>query len=66
MLQEYLPRPLSPEELAAAVDTAIEATGTTDMSGMGKVIQAVLAEYRGRADGKLVSEAVRRRLQAGK
>ncbi len=66
VLQEYLPRPLSPEELAAAVDTAIEATGTTDMSGMGKVIQAVLAEYRGRADGKLVSEAVRRRLQAGK
>lgn len=66
VLQEYLPAPLSPEELAAAVDAAIEATGTTDMSGMGKVIQTVLAEYKGRADGKLVSAAVRQRLQAGK
>lgn len=66
VLQAYLPEPLSPEALAAAVDAAIEATGATDMAGMGKVIQAVLAEYKGRTDGKLVSAMVRQRLQAGK
>lgn len=66
VLQAYLPEPLSPEELAAAVDAAIAATETTNMAGMGKVIQAVLAEYKGRTDGKLVSAMVRQRLQGGK
>lgn len=60
---EGLPsEPLSEEELAAAIDAAIAALGVTNMSGMGKVIQSVMGDYKGRVDGKAVSAAVKARL----
>ena len=52
----------SEEELAAAIDAAIAALGVTNMSGMGKVIQSVMGDYKGRVDGKAVSAAVKARL----
>ena len=58
ILKDYLPEPLSEEELAAA----IAALGVTNMSGMGKVIQSVMGDYKGRVDGKAVSAAVKARL----
>ena len=58
ILKDYLPEPLSEEELAAAIDAAIAALGVANMSGMGKVIQS----YKGRVDGKAVSAAVKARL----
>lgn len=64
ILKEYLPEQLTAEELDAAVDAAIQATGAVGMAGMGKVIQAVMAEYKGRVDGKLVSAAVKARLSS--
>ena len=54
ILKDYLPEPLSEEELAAL--------GVTNMSGMGKVIQSVMGDYKGRVDGKAVSAAVKARL----
>ena len=57
ILKDYLPEPLSEEELAAAIDAAV-----TNMSGMGKVIQSVMGDYKGRVDGKAVSAAVKARL----
>ena len=57
-----LAEPLSEEELAAAIDAAIAALGVTNMSGMGKVIQSVMGDYKGRVDGKAVSAAVKARL----
>ncbi len=51
ILQEYLPRALSPEELQAA-----------SPRDMGRVISAIMASHKGRVDGKTLSEAVRRRL----
>ena len=62
ILKDYLPEPLSEEELAAAIDAAIAALGVTNMSGMGKVIQSVMGDYKGRVDGKAVSAAVKARL----
>ena len=62
VLKGYLPEPLSPEALAVAIEEAMAATGVTDMRGMGKVIQAVMAACKGRVDGKDVSNAVRTRL----
>ena len=53
---------LPEEELAAAIDAAIAALGVTNMSGMGKVIQSVMGDYKGRVDGKAVSSAVKARL----
>lgn len=64
VLKDYLPEQLTAEELDAAVGAAIEATGATGMAGMGKVIQEVMAKYKGRVDGKLVSAAVKARLSS--
>lgn len=64
ILKEYLPEQLTLEELDAAVDAAIQATGAVGMAGMGKVIQAVMAEHKGRVDGKLVSAVVKARLSS--
>jgi len=62
VLKSYMPSALSEEELSAAIELAISETGVTDMSGMGKVMSAVLAANKGRVDGKVASAAVRARL----
>lgn len=62
ILQEYLPTPLSPEELTAAIDAAIATTGATKAQDMGKVMAAIMEQYKGRVDGKLLSTTVRGRL----
>lgn len=65
ILKDYLPEQLSPEELDAAVVAAaaeVAATGATGMAGMGKIIQAIMGQYKGRVDGKAVSAAVKAHL----
>ncbi|MEG1609947.1 MAG: GatB/YqeY domain-containing protein [Bilophila sp.] len=66
ILKEYLPEPLSPAELEAAVVAAVAEVGATGaapgMASMGKVIQSVMAQYKGRVDGKAVSTAVKAHL----
>ena len=62
ILLEYLPAPLSDEELAGAVDAAIATLAAADMKDMGRVVKAVLTEHKGRVDGKRVSELVKSRL----
>lgn len=65
ILKEYLPEQLSPEELDAAVVAAaaeVSATGAAGMAGMGKIIQAIMGQYKGRVDGKAVSTAVKAHL----
>ena len=54
--------PVEAEKVEALVDAAIAALGVTNMSGMGKVIQSVMGDYKGRVDGKAVSAAVKARL----
>jgi uncharacterized protein YqeY len=62
ILQEYLPRPLSPEETRAAVEAAVAATGASSLKDMGRVMQKLAAEYAGRVDGQSLSALVRGRL----
>lgn len=62
LIEGYLPAQLSDDELAALIADAIEATGATDRSAMGKVIGAVMGKAAGRADGKRVSGAVAAKL----
>ncbi len=64
VLRDYLPQTLSPEELDAAVTRAVEPLLDGGMKMMGKAIQAVMAAYKGRVDGKTVSDAVKARFQA--
>ncbi len=64
ILQDYLPQPLTAEELAAAIDKAIADTGAQSPADMGKVMNAIMAAYKGRVDGKSLSSTVRERLSA--
>jgi uncharacterized protein YqeY len=61
VLEEFLPPPVDPDEIRAAVRAAI-AGGATDV---GKVMGQVLPKFKGRADGKTVNQIVREELQAG-
>jgi hypothetical protein len=61
VLEEFLPAAVDPEEIRAAVRSAISG-GARDI---GKVMSQVLPKYKGRADGKLINQIVREELQAG-
>lgn len=63
VLEGYLPPPIQPAEIDAAVDAAIAETGASSPRDMGKVMKAVMARFQGAApDGKVVSDLVRKRL----
>ncbi len=59
VLQEYLPTMLTEGELDAAIIKAIADTGASKPQDMGKVMNAIMAEYKGRVDGKELSAKVR-------
>lgn len=64
VLEEYLPQSATKEEIEAAVSDAITETGASSMKEMGLVMKAALAKLQGKtADGKLVSETVKNKLQ---
>ena len=58
ILAEYLPQPLTEDELRALVDEGIAATGATSARDLGKVMGWLSPRTRGRADGKVVSVLV--------
>ena len=62
ILQEYLPKALSPEELAEIIETTVTELQAATPKDMGRVISAVMGSYKGRVDGKALSEAVKNRL----
>ncbi|MGK2944134.1 MAG: GatB/YqeY domain-containing protein [Desulfuromonadales bacterium] len=64
VLQEFLPAQLSEAELEALVIKAIAESGASSMKDMGAVMKLVTPQTTGRADGKLVSELVRKQLVA--
>jgi uncharacterized protein YqeY len=62
ILAEFMPEPLSEEELERIVDDAIAETGATSMRDMGRVMADVTPQIAGRADGSAVSQLVREKL----
>jgi uncharacterized protein YqeY len=64
LIEAYLPRQLSDEELTELVDAAVAETGASEQKQMGQVMSALMPKLGGRADGKRVSVAVRERLGA--
>lgn len=62
VLQSYLPRQLSAEELDTLVTEAIAETGATGKAQMGAVMKVLTPKVAGRADGRALSQAVQRRL----
>jgi uncharacterized protein YqeY len=64
ILAEFLPDPLSADELERLVSDAIAETGASSPADLGKVMGKVVPQTKGRADGKAVSDLVRRLLSA--
>ena len=63
-IDAYLPQAATPDEIASAVDAAVAETGASSMKDMGTVMKAAMAHLTGKsADGKLVSETVKSKLQ---
>jgi uncharacterized protein YqeY len=59
VIEKYLPRQMSREEIAAFIKEAIAKTGAVNMKDMGKVMGLVNKELAGKADGKTISELVK-------
>ncbi|MGD2207207.1 MAG: GatB/YqeY domain-containing protein [Anaerolineae bacterium] len=59
ILEEYLPRQLTREEIEAEARRVIDEVGASSMADMGKVMKPLMADFRGRADGRLVNQIVR-------
>jgi uncharacterized protein YqeY len=62
ILEEYMPAPLTEEELERIVDDAIAENGATSIRDMGRVMADVMPQIAGRADGSAVSQLVREKL----
>ena len=62
VLETFLPKQLSAEELEQLVRATIQETGATSKKDMGAVMKAVQAKVAGRADGKTISTLVGRLL----
>lgn len=62
VIEKYLPKQLSEAELEVVLKKIIESTGAQGMKDMGKVMGTATKELAGKADGKLVSQVVRKLL----
>lgn len=62
ILAEYLPKQLSVEEVETIVKTVIEETGATSMKDMGTVMKSAKEKIGASADGKTISEVVKKLL----
>ncbi|HEY2218539.1 MAG TPA: GatB/YqeY domain-containing protein [Gaiellaceae bacterium] len=62
ILEEFMPEPLSEDDLERIVDDAIAETGATSLRDMGRVMADVMPQVAGRADGSAVGQIVREKL----
>jgi len=63
VLMEYLPEQLSEEEIETIIKEVIADTGATSMKDMGKIMATAMPKLKGRTDGKVVNQIVRKILQ---
>ncbi|NLG71525.1 MAG: GatB/YqeY domain-containing protein [Chloroflexi bacterium] len=64
ILQDYLPRPFSDEELDALARQAVAEAGASSVREMGQVMKILMPRLQGRATGEQASQAVRKLLQS--
>lgn len=62
LIGKYLPRPLSESEVRILIDEALDATGASKMSDMGKVMAQLKSQLQGRADMSKVSLIIKEKL----
>lgn len=63
IISQYLPEQLTEEEIQEIVRQTIHELGASSKADMGKVMSALMPKTKGRADGKLVNQAVQQFLQ---
>jgi uncharacterized protein YqeY len=66
ILEAYLPRQLTPDELRPQLEAAIQELGGGGMAAMGKVMPALMQRFKGQADGRVISQLAREILSQGK
>ena len=64
IIQEYLPRQLTAEEVATLIREAVVQTGATGPADFARVMPLVMKQVRGKADGKIVQDLVKKALGA--
>jgi uncharacterized protein YqeY len=64
IIQEYLPRQLTVEEVAGVIRDAVEQTGASGPADFARVMPLVMKQVRGKADGKVVQDLVKKALGA--
>ena len=62
VLEEFMPEPLSEEEIEEIIDDVISEVGATSIRDLGRVMAGVMHQVSGRADGSTVSQLVREKL----
>jgi uncharacterized protein YqeY len=62
IIERYLPEQMSEEELTTKIEAIIERVGASSMRDMGKVMGIATKEFAGKADGKLISQIVKKQL----
>jgi hypothetical protein len=62
VLKEFMPEPLSEEDLEDIIDDVIAEVGATSLNQLGRVMADVMPQVAGRADGSIVSQLVREKL----
>ncbi len=62
VIQEFLPTPLTADEIDALINEAINSTGASSMQDMGKVMGVIKPQVQGRADVGQVSQAIKKLL----
>lgn len=62
ILQEFLPRQLTSEEIESVINQAVTESGASGLKDLGKVMKLLMPKVTGKADGKLISDKVRERL----
>lgn len=64
IIEEYLPKQLSDEEVSALLDEIIATAGVTSAKDMGKVMGPAMQQLKGKADGKKIQEMVKAKLNS--
>jgi uncharacterized protein len=62
VLEEFMPEPLSDDELEEIIDDVISEVGATSIRDLGRVMAGVMHQVSGRADGSTVSQLVKEKL----
>ena len=62
VIEEFMPEPLSEDDLEEIVDNVIAEVGATSIRDLGRVMADVMPQVSGRADGSTVSQLVREKL----